>query len=230
MSATEEDPHSDVNPQKALLEEAAAAVRADQEARESRRPKNVGQGAVGLVGDSLGGVAMGAAAIALGPVQGYKQAGPKGILGGALGGLAVGVATTTYGIGSGIEKFMTGTGRTIANFQKGELPKKLKVKDGAGDLQEYGREKEAVFGNLLKDGEGLEGAAGGLQPPVENELYQVLGVDVDANQSQIRKAYYKMAQRFHPDKHPDDPEATEKFQKISEAYQYVLHNPQCNLL
>lgn len=214
----------DPNPQKELLAEAAAALRKDQDAREARRPKNVGQGAAGLVSDSLGGVALGAAAFVLGPVQGYKQSGPKGIIGGALGGLAVGVASTTYGIGSGIGKLVHGTSRTLASFNKGNIPSKLRV--GAErelvDTAAFEQQKKELYGDLLNGlpQGGLSGSST-LQPPVETDLYRVLDIDADASQPQIRKAYYKMAQRFHPDKHQDDPEATAKFQKISEAYQYV---------
>lgn len=214
----------DPNPHKELLAEAAATLRADQEAREARRPKNVGQGAAGLVSDSLGGAALGAAAVVLGPVQGYKQAGPKGIIGGALGGLAVGVASTTYGIGSGIGKLVHGTSRTLASFQKGNVPEKLRIEAEREliDVAAFEQQKKDMYGDLLNEfHQGGFSGSSTLQPPVETDLYQVLGIDADASQVQIRKAYYKMAQRFHPDKHQDDPQATAKFQKISEAYQYV---------
>ncbi|PXF44946.1 Chaperone protein dnaJ 10 [Gracilariopsis chorda] len=54
-------------------------------------------------------------------------------------------------------------------------------------------------------------------------LYDVLGVPPDATDSSIKKAYYLQAKRCHPDRHPDDPQATEKFQKLGEAYQ-ILSN------
>lgn len=49
-------------------------------------------------------------------------------------------------------------------------------------------------------------------------LYQTLEVAPSASDDEIRKAYRKLALRWHPDKNPDDPEATAKFQKISSAY------------
>lgn len=230
MSSTNAPTHDDpaasteLNPHQALLADAAAAVQADQAAREARRPQNVGQGTLSLVGDSLGGVAVGAAAVVMGPVQGYKVSGPKGILGGALSGLAVGVAATTLGVGSGIAKFAQGTGKTLESLQGSSLPEKLLVMEGEGGTDRYKKERTRLYGELLADGAaGAAGGVGVLQPPVENELYDVLEVGVDASPGQIRKAYYRMAQRYHPDKHPDDKNATAKFQKISEAYQYVDH-------
>lgn len=51
--------------------------------------------------------------------------------------------------------------------------------------------------------------------------YDILGISPTASTAQIRKAYYGMALRYHPDKNTDDPEATREFQRISEAYQVL---------
>jgi len=57
----------------------------------------------------------------------------------------------------------------------------------------------------------------------EKDYYELLGVERTASQSEIKKAYRKLALKYHPDTNKDDPKASEKFTKLSEAYE-VLHD------
>ena len=57
------------------------------------------------------------------------------------------------------------------------------------------------------------------------DYYQILGVDKTASQSDIKKAYRKLARKFHPDLNPDDSKAKDKFQEINEANE-VLSDPE----
>ncbi len=52
----------------------------------------------------------------------------------------------------------------------------------------------------------------------KRDYYEVLGVSRDASQKEIKKAYRKLAQEYHPDKNPEDENAEKKFKEASEAY------------
>lgn len=58
---------------------------------------------------------------------------------------------------------------------------------------------------------------------MEEDYYDILGIKKDASESEIKKEYYKLARKFHPDKAPPDKkeEYTKKFQKIGEAYEVL---------
>uniref|UniRef100_A0A3B5MHK4 J domain-containing protein n=1 Tax=Xiphophorus couchianus TaxID=32473 RepID=A0A3B5MHK4_9TELE len=60
--------------------------------------------------------------------------------------------------------------------------------------------------------------------PTGKDFYKVLGVLPESNEDEIKKAYRKMALKFHPDKN-SDPDAEEKFKEIAEAYE-ILTDPQ----
>ena len=50
------------------------------------------------------------------------------------------------------------------------------------------------------------------------DYYDILGVSKDSNETEIKRAYRKIAMKYHPDRNPDNKEAENKFKEAAEAY------------
>ena len=59
----------------------------------------------------------------------------------------------------------------------------------------------------------------------KRDYYEVLGVAKNADEKTIKKAYRKLAKKYHPDTNPGDKEAEKKFKEVTEAYS-VLSDPE----
>ncbi len=59
----------------------------------------------------------------------------------------------------------------------------------------------------------------------KNDYYQVLGLQKNASEDEIKKAYRRSAMKHHPDRNPDNKQSEEKFKEIKEAYE-ILSDPQ----
>ncbi len=59
----------------------------------------------------------------------------------------------------------------------------------------------------------------------KKDFYEVLGVNRDASDDDIKKSYRKLAMKFHPDRNPDNPKSEAQFKEAKEAYE-VLCDPQ----
>jgi molecular chaperone DnaJ len=55
----------------------------------------------------------------------------------------------------------------------------------------------------------------------KRDYYEVLGVNRDASEEEVKKAYRKLAMKYHPDRNPDNPKAEERFKEAKEAYEIL---------
>ena len=53
----------------------------------------------------------------------------------------------------------------------------------------------------------------------KRDFYEILGINKSSSQDEIKKAYRKVAIKYHPDKNPDNKAAEEKFKEAAEAYE-----------
>ncbi|XP_075942073.1 dnaJ heat shock protein family (Hsp40) member A3a isoform X2 [Anarhichas minor] len=110
---------------------------------------------------------------------------------------------------------------------------------GVRSISTLGAEKLWRGGNLTCGGAGkaltLRGLSGIKSPHAASTLsfhtsaaarskqdfYQILGVPRTATQKEVKKAYYQMAKKYHPDTNKEDPQAKEKFAQLAEAYEVL---------
>ncbi|WP_116367472.1 molecular chaperone DnaJ [Parahaliea mediterranea] len=57
----------------------------------------------------------------------------------------------------------------------------------------------------------------------KRDYYEVLGVDRSTDEKEIKKAYRRVAMKYHPDRNPDDPDADAKFKEATEAYDVLMN-------
>ena len=55
----------------------------------------------------------------------------------------------------------------------------------------------------------------------KRDYYEILGISRDADEKEVKRAYRKLAMKYHPDRNPGDSEAENKFKEASEAYEIL---------
>eukprot|EP00529_Nitzschia_sp_RCC80_P001007 CAMPEP_0113495840 /NCGR_PEP_ID=MMETSP0014_2-20120614/29813_1 /TAXON_ID=2857 /ORGANISM="Nitzschia sp." /LENGTH=544 /DNA_ID=CAMNT_0000389743 /DNA_START=24 /DNA_END=1658 /DNA_ORIENTATION=+ /assembly_acc=CAM_ASM_000159 len=196
-------------------------------------PQGVGRGVGNIVGGAVGAVGIAVLAPTVGLASGLRGG---GIIGGALGvtvGAVIGILGAAGliigGAVSGVSQIVRGV---IAVPESITAPKSGKWwNETEGRWVYTDLTKVDVPENdddLLKDLEAeLDSKAfdGPSTTVVDTYYYEVLSVESNAEETKIKRQYYKMARMYHPDRNPGDAEAAAKFKEAAEAYQ-VLSDPE----
>ncbi|EZG88161.1 DnaJ domain protein [Gregarina niphandrodes] len=209
----------------------------------TKKPSHLGTGIVSATGNVLKGVGLGVGTLMAAPVVGGYNEGAKGVLKGFGVGVAAVVALPVAGVVTGVGQLGGGAVNTVQAVQeigKGTVyndktekwePKYRKLSEDFAEAKTRYDEYQAEKAARKAAGSGGAGTpqTDGAGSVVDTEYYDILGVAPNASQSEIRKAYYKLAKENHPDKLQqqvkNDPEgvkqANERFQQIGEAYQVL---------
>lgn len=212
---------------------------------DSSRPKHLGYGIASgvsnIVGGAVGAVGVVVLAPVLGTTVGAKQAGivggTVGLVGGAVVGLIGGTAVAVGGAVQGITQVVRGVAATPNAVMEPRRGKWWNDNEGKWILTNLDKEGEAlldipeddddILGEAKKDAEeGDKPGAVSASKVVDTAYYDVLEVTPDEKPAKIKRKYYLLARKYHPDKlDPDDKEGADKFKDIAEAYQ-VLSDPE----
>lgn len=206
------------------------------------RPRNLAEGLTSGVGNVLSGAVGTVGSVVLMPVVGMAAGYKKGgILGSALGLVGGAVAGVVGGVISAVGGILKGTSQIVRGVAS--VPKSIAGPMGGmwwndidGKWVETNLIKEEIALSILpeddkdilgeKASEQVDTSEGKFHNPNVKDpfYYDTLGISSDADQATIKRQYYLLARKYHPDKVGNDLAAAEMFKSISEAYQ-VLADP-----
>ncbi|CAE7362733.1 ATJ10, partial [Symbiodinium necroappetens] len=191
-----------------------------------RKPRDAVAGTASGLKTMARGVGVGLASLVVQPYVGAKCGGIKGFAKGCGTGLATCVGSTVAGtvVGSGqIVRGVVNTPGAILRTARGEVWNS-DARKWEKDWYSLPEEASEVLCEDCEEagGESRARSSGSTSRKVQHtELYNVLGVRPEASEADIRRAFYKKSLALHPDKNPDNPEATKQFQEVSDAYRIL---------
>ncbi|CAE7653088.1 DJP1 [Symbiodinium sp. CCMP2456] len=191
-----------------------------------RKPRDAVAGTASGLKTMARGVGVGLASLVVQPYVGAKCGGIKGFAKGCGTGLATCVGSTVAGtvVGSGqIVRGVVNTPGAILRTARGEVWNS-DARKWEKDWYSLPEEAAEVLCEDCEEagGESRARSSGSTSRKVQHtELYNVLGVRPEASEADIRRAFYKKSLALHPDKNPDNPEATKQFQEVSDAYRIL---------
>jgi len=195
----------------------------------TRRPKDGWAGLASGLKSIVKGTAAGIASLVVQPIAGAQQGG----VGGFVTGLATGVASCvalpvtglcvgTYQMGRGV----VNSAEAVKNTKQGMLwnpETRVWFYYYLDQDWEEVQKLEQANNRTTTNAKGTAAASATERKVKDREFYDLLSISTNATQADIKKAYYKVARKCHPDKNPNDPEAATKFQELGQAYQ-ILSN------
>lgn len=204
----------------------------------TRTPKDGWAGLSSGLKSVTKGLVGGAATLVTAPIVGAQQDGAKGFVTGLAMGVAGAVALPVTGVCVGAYQLTRGianSGTAIQSANKGmvwdEQKRIWEFYTLEQELQQIEQEEvKQQQSSRLHTSHGTSGALPNERPVADRTYYDLLQVSTNANNVQLKKAYYKQSRLVHPDrnagKSPEEIEVSNrKFQELSHAYQ-ILSNDQ----